>query len=269
MENNDDVYEFYESRFDEASRFSDNPLEFIRTQDIVKRFLTQAPMIIADIGGATGAYSFWLAEQGHKVHLFDLSNKHIEQARHRGQQSNIALESYICGDARQLPWNDNTFDLVLLMGALYHLQKSEDRSRCIDECFRVLKPGGKAIFAYISHAASLVDGYKYQFINDPVFQRIVETDLQTGHHENPEGHPHYFTTAFFHTPQLIMQELQQGAFQDIRLFAVEGFASIIDTDEIMQFEDKKALLLNHLRLTEESPDLLGISSHLLAVAKKV
>ena len=113
-----------------------------------------------------------------------------------------------------------------------------------------------------------MDGYKYQFINDPVFQRIVETDLLTGNHENPYGTPNYFTTAFFHTPSLIMQELQQTGFQDIRLFAVEGFASIIDTDEIMQVEDKKALLLKYLRLTEEFPELLGISSHLLAVARK-
>lgn len=112
------------------------------------------------------------------------------------------------------------------------------------------------------------DGYKYQFINDPVFQRIVETDLLTGNHENPYDTPNYFTTAFFHTPSLIMQELQQTGFQDIRLFAVEGFASIIDTDGIMQVEDKKALLLKYLRLTEEFPELLGISSHLLAVARK-
>lgn len=37
----------------------------------------------------------------------------------------------------------------------------------------------------------------------------------------------------------------------------------------MQDEDKKALLLKHLRLAEESPELLGISSHLMAIAEKV
>lgn len=156
----------------------------------------------------------------------------------------------------------------MLMGALYHLQESADRMQCIEECLRVLKPGGIAVFTYISRSASLVDGYKYQFINDPVFQHIVETDLLTGNHENPYDTPNYFTTAFFHSPSLIMQELQQTGFQDIRLFAVEGFASIIDTDEIMQVEDKKALLLKYLRLTEEFPELHGISSHLLAVARK-
>lgn len=268
MENNESVYDFYESNFDEANRFKVNQLEFIRSQEIIKRFLTPSPMLIADIAGANGFYSFWLAEKGHHVHLLDLSSKHIEQARQRGQQSAFKLQSYTCGDARKLPWDSNTFDMVMLMGALYHLQESVDRMQCIEECLRVLKPGGVAIFTYISRSASLVDGYKYQFINDPVFQRIVETDLLTGNHENPYDTPNYFTTAFFHTPSLIMQELQQTGFQDIRLFAVEGFASIIDTDEIMQIEDKKALLLKYLRLTEEFPELLGISSHLLAVARK-
>lgn len=268
MENNHSVYNFYENHFDEANRCSGNPLEFIRSQEIIQRFLTPSPMLIADIAGANGFYSFWLAEQGHQVHLLDLSDKHIEQARQRGQQSAVTLQSYNCGDARQLPWDGNTFDMVLLMGALYHLQEGSDRMQCIKECLRVLKPGGIAIFSYISRSASLVDGYKYQFINDPIFQRIVESDLQTGNHENPEGNPDYFTTAFFHSPSLIMQELQQSGFQGIRLFAVEGFASIIDTNEIMLAEDKKALLLKYLRLTEEFPELLGISSHLLAVAKK-
>ncbi|KNC94874.1 hypothetical protein GM31_09430 [Trabulsiella odontotermitis] len=269
LEINNDICDFYENNFDEANRFSGNPLEFIRSQDIIKRFLTPAPMVIADVAGATGIYSFWLAEQRHQVHLLDLSSKHIEQARQRGKQSAIQLASFTCGDARQLPWDDNTFDMVLLMGALYHLQESGDRTRCIEECFRVLKPGGRAVFAYISRAASLVDGYKYHFLNDPIFQHIVETDLQTGKHENPTSNPHYFTTAFFHTPALITQELQQGSFEEIRIFAVEGFASMIDTDKIMQDEHQKGLLLKHLALTEESSELLGISSHLLAVAKKV
>lgn len=49
---------------------------------------------------------------------------------------------------------------------------------------------------------------------------------------------------------------------------MKGFASIIDTDNIMEDEDKKRLLLKHLRLTEQAPELLGISTHIIAACTK-
>jgi len=52
------------------------------------------------------------------------------------------------------------------------------------------------------------------------------------------------------------------------VFSVKGFASIIDTDNIMEDEDKKRLLLKHLRLTEQAPELLGISTHIIAACTK-
>ena len=41
-------------------------LEFIRTKEIISRYLSKAPLKVLDVGGATGKYSFWLAELGHK-----------------------------------------------------------------------------------------------------------------------------------------------------------------------------------------------------------
>lgn len=268
MENNKQVYDFYEKQYDENNRFTPNPLEFIRSKDIIKRYIKKPHLAIADIGGATGPYSYWLAEQGHEVHLLDLSNKHIELARAYGKSNGIELSSLNCGDARQLPYEDSKYDMVLNMGALYHLHSNSDRMKCINECYRVLKPDGRAIFAYISRFASLVDGYKYHFVNDPEFQKIIEIDLQTGNHDNLKNIPSYFTTAFFHTPSLIIEELQQGNFQNIKLLAVEGFASIIDTDNLMKDVKKKDLLLKHLKLTEEAPELLGISTHIIATCTK-
>ncbi|EPY4679997.1 class I SAM-dependent methyltransferase [Klebsiella quasipneumoniae] len=268
MENIKEVYNFYEIQYNENNRFSPNPLEFIRSKDIIKRYLEKPHLAIADIAGAAGPYSYWLAEQGHEVHLLDLSDKHIALAKDYGLRCGIELSSLTCGDARQLPYEDNKFDMVLNMGALYHLQNDSDRMKCITECYRVLKPGGRAIIAYTSRFASLVDGYKYRFVDDPEFQKILATDLKTGKHNNPQNIPSYFTTAFYHTPDLVVNELQRGNFQNIKLLAVEGFASIIDTDNFMKDDNKKELLLKHIKLTEEVPELLGISTHIIATCTK-
>ncbi len=92
-------------------------LEKIRTQDIVLRYLKNS-MTIADIGGATGAYSFWLHDMGHRVHLLDAAEFHIDAATKTSIKENKPLASITLGDARKLPYDDETFDMVLLFGPL-------------------------------------------------------------------------------------------------------------------------------------------------------
>ena len=259
---NKDVIDYYENQYDEDGRSSRHSLEFIRTKEIISRYLNKNKLRIADICGATGVYSYWLALQGHEVHLLDLSSKHIEQARKNRDKYNVELASLTCGDARKLPYTDDEFDMVLLMGALYHLQEQQERLDCIKEAYRVLKPNGTAVIAFISRYASLIDGMKYSLVKDSEFLAILDKDLDTGKHDNPNKKDEYFTTAFFHTPELIYQEIQLGLFKNINLFAVEGFASAIDTKVSLD------VVLKYINMTECVPELMGISSHILAVCKK-
>jgi len=94
MEDNDEVKKFYES-MKEDGRLDSQTKEFTRSKDIISRYLYNNNMEIADIGGGTGPYAFWLAEQGHNVHLLDLTQKHIDIARHKSAANNIPLSSYI------------------------------------------------------------------------------------------------------------------------------------------------------------------------------
>ena len=156
-------------------------LEKIRSQEIILRYLKPA-MIIADIGGATGAYSFWLHDMGHKVHLLDAAEFHIEAATKTSIIENKPLASISLGDARRLPYDDEQFDLVLLFGPLYHLQEKEDRVKSIAEAKRVLKKDGVLLTATITRYASLFDGFWQGFIDDPAFENIVNQDLEDGNH---------------------------------------------------------------------------------------
>jgi 2-polyprenyl-3-methyl-5-hydroxy-6-metoxy-1,4-benzoquinol methylase len=49
-------------------------VEFIRTKEILERFLPVAPARVLDVGGGPGTYAEWLAERGHAVRLVDATS---------------------------------------------------------------------------------------------------------------------------------------------------------------------------------------------------
>jgi ubiquinone/menaquinone biosynthesis C-methylase UbiE len=242
-------------------------LEFDRSKDIISRNLFKAPAKILDLGGGTGHYSFWLANQGFEVHLVDVVESHIETAKKVVQY--FSLASITVGDARGTKFPDESFDVVLLFGPLYHLVEKRDRIKALEEAKRVLKPGGRLMAVCISKYASLMDGFQSGFIEDPYFRTIVDQDLMDGQHRNPENHPHYFTTTKFHEPTEFQREIEESGFFNVKLHAVEGFGSqLADLGTQMDDESKKAVLYDYLRLVESEPSLIGSSPHIMAVARK-
>jgi 2-polyprenyl-3-methyl-5-hydroxy-6-metoxy-1,4-benzoquinol methylase len=65
-------------------------LEFLRTKEVIDRWLPQPPAIVMDVGGGPGRYSAWLAERGYEVHLLDAVPELVEQARQLDQTHRIA-----------------------------------------------------------------------------------------------------------------------------------------------------------------------------------
>jgi ubiquinone/menaquinone biosynthesis C-methylase UbiE len=68
--------------------------------------------------------------------LTDFSEGMIEKIKSKINHSNIKLE---VADIEQLPYDDNTFDLVMAHHVIYH---SSDKDKAISELKRVTKPGG-------------------------------------------------------------------------------------------------------------------------------
>lgn len=260
------VSSYYAEAFDESKRLGPDSIEWLRSQELINRILPEPPARIADVAGGTGPYARWLAESGHDVALLDLVPAHVEHARADAEASGLSIDCVV-GDARALPWPDGSFDVVLLMGALYHLQERDDRLACLAEAHRVLRPGGALVTAHIARWASLVDGYRYGFVTDERFRTILDRDLTTGRHDNPSGHPDWFTTAYFHTPPEIAGELSGTGFVEVQVLPVEGFTSATGIPAQLGADDL-AVVLDHIAATEQEPALLGASSHLIGLARK-
>jgi ubiquinone/menaquinone biosynthesis C-methylase UbiE len=252
----------------EQQRLGPWSLERIRTWELLGRHLPPPPAVVLDVGGAAGVYALPLATLGYEVHLVDPLALHVGQAlRASAEQPATPLASATVGDARQLDWPDASIDATLLFGPLYHLIDRADRIRALTEARRVLRPGGVLAAAAISRFASTLDGLLRGYLDDPGFEAIVERDVREGQHRNPTRRPEWFTTAHFHLPDGLAQEVGEASFRLHAVFAVEGPAWMLpDIQERLADPARRQRVLAAIRRVETEPSLLGASSHLLAIA---
>lgn len=267
----EDIISHYNLGF-EADRLKSGrgQLEFVRTQEIIRRYAPSPPGVILDVGGGAGIHALPLAQFGYEVHLIDVVPLHIEQALQASlNQPDYPLASAAVGDARKLETADNSVDVLLLLGPLYHLTQHPDRLEALEEAYRVLKPGGLVFAAAISRFASLMDGMLNDFLDDPDFVKIVEDDLESGQHRNPTENPNYFATAFFHTPDELRAEIEKAGFQHECLLGIEGPGWLIaEFDEYWQDVERRERMLGFMRSVEKEPSLLGASAHMMAIGRK-
>ncbi len=172
-----EILSFYEQGR-EAGRLSDGalagPLEFARTIELFERFLSTRSSRVLDVGGGPGRYAEWFSARGDEVLLIDPVPLHVEQARQMSLRAELE-------DARELQQPDVSYDVVLLMGPLYHLPDAADRRRSLAEARRVLRPGGLLLATGISRFAALLDLLvRLDRLHEPgVFERVEEA-VRTG-----------------------------------------------------------------------------------------
>ncbi|MBT3363890.1 MAG: methyltransferase domain-containing protein [Chloroflexi bacterium] len=202
-------------------------LERVRTQEIITRYLTDKPLKTLDVGGAAGFYSFWLSDMGHDVHLVDPVPFLIEHAKKHSVESGKELASITVGDARQLEFDDDHFDVVLLLGPLYYLTERSDRITALLEAKRVLRMGGTIFCVGVSRYASTFAGFFQNLVADPRFIEIMNGDLKEGQHRNTTEALDYWTTAYVHRPEELKDEMLGAGFAFEKLLAIESFGWLV------------------------------------------
>ena len=266
-----DVAAFYARGFErERLGSGTGALEFLRTQSQLERHLPAPPAVVIDVGGGPGRYAVWLAERGYTVHLIDPVPLHVDQARQAAnERPGVALASADVGDARTLRFPDASADGVLLLGPLYHLVERAERVRALAEARRVCRLGGVVVCAAISRFASTLDGLRAEYLADPTFAAIAESDRSDGRHYNPTNDAAYFTTAYFHYPSELAAECASAGLVHEATVAVEGPAWLLsDLDARLGDPRRRQVLLSALDALDGEPTLLGVSAHLLAIARR-
>lgn len=261
-----EIIDFYTTAYDEASRLSAKShglLEKIRTQELLRRHLPKPPMRVLDVGGGPGAHARWLAADGYQVHLVDPVERHLTQAAATGS---CTVER---GDARSLTAPDASYDVVLLLGPLYHLTEPSERLQALREARRSLRPGGLVAVAAISRNAPLLELAALGRLDETTRSRVGSI-LATGRHDPTIG----FTTAYFHTVEGLRAEMTDAGFTDVSVSGVEGptwptlMALEVPTGDTLADSPRLASALAAARMVESDPWLVQASAHFLAFGRK-
>lgn len=96
---------------------------------------------LLEIGFGMGSDLFQFAKHGAKVSGIDLTPRHVEITKKRFEIYGLKADLHL-GDAEQLPFTDETFDVVYTFGVIHHTPGTE---KVLAEIHRVLKKGGLAI----------------------------------------------------------------------------------------------------------------------------
>lgn len=260
-----EIIDFYSNTIREADRLTssaDGRLELLRTRELLRAALPAAPAEVLDVGGGPGVHARWLTGDGYRVHLVDPVPRHIDQATESGISAEL-------GDARALTAENASYDVVLLLGPLYHLLEAEDRRQALAEARRVVRPGGLVAAAAINRYAALFEHVATTLLTrDPVHDGVRDI-LATGRHEpGRKG----FTAAYFHTAEGLAAELAEAGFGKVSVRGIEGPAwGALKAAEVaggrpLAGSDLFEAALRASRLAEPYPELLAASSHLLAIA---
>jgi SAM-dependent methyltransferase len=133
---------------------------------------------VLEVGCGTGADLLQFAKHGALATGVDLTSNHVELARNRVGERAIVHKA----DARQLPFDDGSFDYVYSHGVLHHCDEPE---QVVREMMRVLRPGGRfnvhvyALWSYITFCGFLRYGKKWK-LHVENSEAPVHIDLYTG-----------------------------------------------------------------------------------------
>lgn len=250
-------------------------IEFARTCEILLEQLPPPPAVIYDIGGGYGVYSYWLTERGYTVWLYDISEKNIEMSRQLAHEKGLALAGNAVADARKVPRPDSTADAILFCGPLYHIIEYQERILALQECLRLLKPGGVLFSGAITRYATTlwattVYGVRNQLLSDPDFLEMINREITDGRHiKKPNTAYKGLGNSFFHLPKELVAELSAAGFLENDVRGVIGPCWLVpNLDALWQEQAHREVILKIVRLLEREESILGLSTHLLAVSRK-
>ncbi|MFE6733622.1 class I SAM-dependent methyltransferase [Microbacterium sp. NPDC057650] len=251
------IQTYYADVFDESvrltTRSAQGPLEFRRTQELIRENVPVGRVL--DIGGGSGVHAVALQRDGYDVELIEPVPRHVERALEAGLRARI-------GDARELPYEDASFDAALMLGPLYHLASLEDRLTAIREAARVVRPSGVVFAAGLSRYVAFGAASLGRRVPSPIpgeWGALIADGTPGSGLRFPAGH--------FHTAEELHEEVAAAGLDVLEVVGVEGPAGLFL--EVVRELDQEVqdAAMTIARAASAEPGIRDQSAHLLAIAR--
>lgn len=265
------IREYYKN-FDEDNRLiNDNSgkLEYEMTMKNLKKHLPKTGVIL-DLGGATGVYTFPLAQDGYKMYLADLSPDLIRKAKEKASKANLnnIISCDVVNAIDLSIYENEQFDAILLFGPLYHLLDENEREECIKEVNRVLKKCGK-VFAsfipYLSGSIAIVD----RFFRNPEQVNVenLRATFNSGKFNNLDNNG--FQEGYYPTSKEIEELFEENNFEKITTFSIRGFGYGKE-DRLYEIQDKEMFeeIISQIEKSSECKEIIETCGHAMYIGKK-
>ena len=252
---------FYDQA-DEDSRLQRSrhgQLEFAVTMNYIHRYAAPGARVL-EIGAGTGRYSVALAKEGMDVTAVELAESNLAVLRKNSE--GVGHIRSFQGDATDLSrFEDQSFDVTLVLGPMYHLYDREDVHKAIDEAIRVTRKDGVILIAFIS-----VFGIMYA--------NYLTGNWAAGQEENftRDYSIRHFKEQLFTGYDIVEFEqlFEEKPVRRITTTGTDGILEAIEDRPDFEITDKDfpAFVDWYLAFSEKR-ELLGNSNHLLYICRRL
>ena len=260
--------EEYYNKFNEDKRLNSRhgKMEFIITMKYVHKYLnilademgmSKPDISILDIGAATGGYSIPLWQEGYDVTAVELVKHNLGMLKAKG----TGVKAYQGNALKLKRFEDDSFDLTLLFGPMYHLKTRDEQLQALKEAKRVTRTGGYILVAYVMNEYAFLT---YGIKEGHILENIAEGKLDEAYHVRPGADDLY---AFMRTEDIASLNEDAGV-KRIQIISPDGPANHMRQEVNALTEEQFAKFIEYQMSVCEREDLLGASAHTVDILRK-
>ena len=256
--------EEYYNKFNEEKRLDSRhgQVEFFTSMKYIHKYINpEIPITdykILDIGAGTGRYSVSLANEGYDVTAVELVKYNLGILK----KKNSSVKA-MQGNALNLKkLADNTFDMTLLFGPMYHLFGPVDKEKALSEAKRVTKPGGIILVAYCMNEYSILT---YAFKERHILECMKQNRFTEDYHTISTKENLYDYVRL----EDINALNKSCNLKRIQIISPDGPANYIRPFLNQLTEEEFNLFLEYHLATCERQDLIGAGAHTLDILQKI
>jgi len=248
----------YYNKFNEDKRLNTRhgKVEFITSIKYIEKYLKSDSKII-DIGAGTGKYSIYLSNKGYDVTAVELVKHNLRMI-----EKNCSVKAYL-GNALDLSkFEDNSFDITILFGPMYHLISKNEKIKALEEAKRITKKNGYIFIQYCMNDYAVI---MHGFIDNNILESKNKNKIDNNYHVISDKKDLY---SYVRLEEI--DELNKiVGLKRIKIINTDGPANYIRTSLNKLSEEEFKLFIDYNLKICERKELLGSGYHITDIVKKI